>query len=726
MKTFSVLAVIAALSAPLCPAGDTRSWLLSEFSQFEKSVLKNISLRSDGRMTLAPVHVERFDSSSAYLWAIRQDSKGNLYAGGGPGAKLYRIARDGAAKTLAEWEELEVHALAIDSRDQVFAATSPDGKVYRVGADGKATPFYSPKAKYIWAMSFSAAGDLYVATGDPGEVHRVAPDGQGAVFFKTGETHARSLALDRQGNLVVGTEPGGLVLRVSPSGEGFVLHQMPKREVTAVAAGPDGSIYAAAVGTRQAPGTLASPPPLPAPAPAQVQINVNPALPQRPAAPPPPTLSTGASAVTGGSEVYRILPDGEPRRVWSHAADLVYSIAFDAEGRPLLGTGNKGGIYRLDSDPLYTALLNAPPTQVTYLEAGQGGKIYAATGNAGKVYEIGPELEREGVIESETYDSGGFSYWGRLTFKGAAGAGRIAVSTRSGNLDRPQKNWSPWSPAIMSEGGSRVTSPAARFAQWKATLSREGTGAPPELHTVELAYLPKNVAPRITAIEATPSNYRFPAQSVSLAGARTLNLPAIGKTPSPPVSLDTSQSSMQYAKGYVGARWAAADDNGDTMIFKVEIRGARESEWKLLRDKVKEKQLSWDSTAFPDGEYRLRVTVSDLPSNPKETALSTVFEGEPFTIDNTPPRISALAATRAGGAILLKWKASDALTVIESAEYSLDGGDWMRVAPLGGVSDSKELEYELRLDGAAAGEHTIAVRVEDEKENQAAEKAVVR
>ncbi len=723
MRPLFVLAVTVVIASPLCQAGDTRSWLQSEFSEFEKSVLKNVSLRSDGRVTLAPKYTERFDSSSAYLWALQQDSKGNLYAGGGPGAKLYRIAPDGARRTLAEWEELEVHAIAIGAKDQVFAATSPDGKVYKIGADGKAGVFYSPKAKYIWAMAFNAAGDLFIATGDPGEVHRVKPDGKGAVLFKTDETHARSLAVDRSGNLIVGTEPGGLVLRVTPSGDGFVLHQMAKKEVTAVAVSPDGSVYASAVGTKQAPGTLP-----PAPVPAQVPINAPGAggIAPRPSPPPLPAFSPSSSAVTGGSEVYRIAPDGEPRRVWTHATDLVYSIAFDAAGRALLGTGNKGGIYRIDSDLLFTALLNAPPTQVTCLEAGLGGKLFAATGNAGKVYEIGPELEREGVIESETYDSGGFSYWGRLTFKGSPGGGGIAVASRSGNLDRPQKNWSPWSQAITSPEGSRVTSPAARFVQWKATLSREGAGAPPEIHAVELAYLPKNVAPRITAIEETPPNYRFPAQTASLSASRTLNLPPIGKQASPPLNLDGAQFSMQYAKGFTGARWSAADDNGDALVFKVEIRGVRESEWKLLRDKVKEKQLSWDSTAFPDGEYKLRVTVSDLPDNPKEAALSSQFEGEPFTIDNTPPKISTLTAARTAGKILVKWKAADALTVIETAEYSLDGGDWMRVAPVGGVSDSKELEYELTLDGVASGEHTIAVRVQDENENQATEKAVVR
>ncbi len=724
MRTFPVLAVTLAISAPLCHAGDTRSWLQSEFSQFEKSVLKNVSLRSDGRMTLAPKYTERFDSSSAYLWALKQDSKGNLYAGGGPGAKLYRIDRDGSKKTLAEWEELEVHAIGIDAKDNVFAATSPDGKVYKRGADGKTGVFYSPKTKYIWAMAFNAAGDLFIATGDPGEVHRVTPDGKGTVLFRTDETHARSLAVDRSGNLIVGTEPGGLVLRVTPLGEGFVLQQMSRKEVTAVAVGPDGSVYASAVGTKQTPGTL--PLPAPAPVPAQVQINAGPGMTPRPAAPPPPTFSAVSNAVAGGSEVYRIAPDGEPRRVWTHATDLVYSIAFDAVGRALLGTGNKGAIYRIDTSPLFTVLLNAPPTQVTCLEAGLDGKLYAATGNAGKVYEIGPELEREGVIESETYDSGGFSYWGRMTFKGAPGGGRIAVSTRSGNLDRPQKNWSPWSQPITSPEGARVASPAARFAQWKATLSREGAGAPPEIHAVELAYLPKNVAPHITAIEETPANFRFPAASSSLSSQRTLNLPPIGKPATPQLSLDSSQSSMQFSKGFIGARWAASDDNGDTLVFKVEVRGVRETEWKLLRDKVKERQLSWDSTAFPDGEYKLRVTVSDLPGNPKESALSTDFEGEPFTIDNTPPKITGLTAARTGGALGVKWRASDEFTVIEAAEYSLDGGDWMRVAPVGGVSDSKEHEYQLRLEGIAAGEHTIAVRVQDENENQAAEKTVVR
>jgi hypothetical protein len=157
---------------------------------------------------------------------------------------------------------------------------------------------------------------------------------------------------------------------------------------------------------------------------------------------------------------------------------------------------------------------------------------------------------------------------------------------------------------------------------------------------------------------------------------------------------------MQYAKGFIGARWAATDDNGDSLIFTVEIRGVHETNWKLLKDKVKEKYWSWDSTAFPDGEYRLRVTASDLPGNPPAEALSTSMVSDPFLIDNTPPRIASLAASASGGKLHATWSAADALSDIKKAEYSLDGGDWTLVAPVTGLSDSHEVG--LRSD---AGPH---------------------
>src|SRR5689334_4533139 len=113
----------------LVHAGQTRTWTETEFADFEKGISHNLSLRSDGLLTLAPRFRELYDTSSSYLWTLARDSKGNLYAGGGPGAKVYRLTPKGDKKLLAELEGLEVHALAVDKSDRLYAATSPDGKV---------------------------------------------------------------------------------------------------------------------------------------------------------------------------------------------------------------------------------------------------------------------------------------------------------------------------------------------------------------------------------------------------------------------------------------------------------------------------------------------------------------------------------------------------------------------------------------------------------------------
>jgi sugar lactone lactonase YvrE len=643
---------------------------------------------------------------------------------------------------VAEVDALEIHAIAVDSKDRVYFGTAPDGKVYRIAGNGKPEVFYDPKAKYIWALAFNRQGDLLVATGGlpngQGEIHKVSPDGKGSVFFKTDETHVRSMAIDANDNLIAGTEPGGLVLRVSPAGEGFVLYQMSKKEVTAVAVAPNGAIYAAAVGSKQGGPAVSLPAPSAPPAPAtggSITVNVTGGVPatQRPALPPP--ASIGSAGVSGGSEVYCIEPKGNPRRVWSHAQDVVYAIAFDAQGRVLLGAGNKGSLYRIESPTQYTALLTLPVTQITAFQSGPGGRLYAATGNTGKVYEIGPEVEHEGSIESDVFDSSMYTLWGRLSFEAHLYGGQIAIATRSGNLDQPQKNWSAWSAPITSPKGGRVTSPAARFVQWKAMLTADSSGHSPELESVDVAYLSKNIEPRVDQIEITPANYRFPAPVLNLSAApsgpaQNLNLPALGRRstpafPMPPAENTTNTPGMQFAKGHLGARWLASDPNGDTLLFTVEIKGENETEWKPLKDKLTEKYLSWDSTAFPDGDYRLRVTVSDAPSNPPAEALTAQLVSAPFTIDNTPPKISNLTATRGGGKLAIRWHAADLLSNLGKSEYSLDGGDWTVVEPVTRLSDSPTLDYELTLD-AAAGEHTIAVRVVDDNDNLAVDKVVVK
>jgi hypothetical protein len=207
-----------------------------------------------------------------------------------------------------------------------------------------------------------------------------------------------------------------------------------------------------------------------------------------------------------------------------------------------------------------------------------------------------------------------------------------------------------------------------------------------------------------------------------------LNLPPIGHNARPPASGTgpDSGASMQYAKGYIGARWSASDENGDDLIYTVQIRGEKESEWKPLKDKLTEKRLGWDSTAFPDGEYRIRVIASDSPDNSPDRTLTGELVSDVFVIDNTPPVISGVSSETKVNQITVHWTATDALSVISKAEYSVNGGDWTLIDPVTKLSDSLEENYILTLNRATPGEQTIAVRVADDCDNQAVAKVVVK
>src|ERR1700687_4850334 len=227
------------------------------------------------------------------------------------------------------------------------ASTPPDAKGYRTeepkAASAKAgaksswsaTPYFDPGSKYIWDIVLDHAGALYVATGDHGEIYKVSANGQHSLFFKSDEVHIRVLALDPKGNLIAGSDGSGLVYRIAPNGEAFVLYSAPKKEITALAIDGAGNIYAAAAGEKRPGGTppgMSIPLATPAQNPPAPGGNLN--ITAAPTTPLLPFPAPGLRA-TGGSEIYRIAPDGAPARLWSSREDLVYALGFDQHGRLL-------------------------------------------------------------------------------------------------------------------------------------------------------------------------------------------------------------------------------------------------------------------------------------------------------------------------------------------------------------------------------------------------------
>lgn len=711
--------VVLAAAPSLLLAVDVHVWEQSDASDFSRATTKRIAIRTDGRLTLSPEFKELDSTTVPYLWAIAQDSKGTVYyAGGAPTgatAQVFALPSGGKPHVFAELSGLEIHALAVDSQDRLYAAVLPDAKIYRFDHSGKSTLFFDPHAKYIWSMAFDRTGNLFVATGDAGLIYKVAPDGNGVQFANTDETHARSMIIDSDGNLIVGTEPGGLVIRISPQGKQFVLFQTAKREITAVAE-RNGMIYAAAVGSK--PAVVTGPPPvLPSTPPA-----VNPAGTQRVAtsrpSPAPPVGSLSAS-VTGGSDVYRIEKDGFAEKIWESSSEIVYALAFDEAGRPLLGTGNKGIVYRVDSPQFSTQIVTAPPTQVTAFLQRKNGQILAATGNVGNVYAIGPGLENTGTLESDVLDANEFSYWGKIHVTYKPNNGEISLEARSGNLNNPEHDWSPWTAVPVATLGGQIAAPPARFLQYRLTLHRSSDNRSPEVSLLDIPYLPKNIAPQVDQIEIGPYNYRqSPTSSllertVAASGAPTsITLPAVGqhRTSTASTGIESAASAtLQYSKGFVTLRWSAHDDNHDSLLFTVELRGKNETVWRTLKRDLQDTHYPIDTTAFPDGEYVARITATDAPGNPPSEALSSSLESDPFTIDNTPPELMDVRAR--GGEIA--FTAKDALSWLDKAEFSVNGGDWELLQPVNRVTDSQTLTYIVK---ASAGS-IVSVRVFDENDN---------
>ena len=755
-----LIAAALALALPSF-AEHTRWWRQTTFEEFDKGTAKGVALRSDGKMFLAPKFSEFADADLAYVLQIRADAKGSLYAAGGSNAKVLRIDATGKSTSVFDSTELAAQAIALDSAGNLFVGTSPDGKVYKVTSAGQSSVFFDPKTKYIWDLAVDKDGTVYVATGDTGKIFSVAPDGKGQVFYSSDETHIRSLALDASGNLLAGTEPSGRVLRIPKAAanrRAFVLYETSKKEITSLLPDASGNLYVAAVGEKTPPNAQPRPGTPDATAAANFVISLGNAGQQAGVAtvqtPIQPVPFTPLPTVNSSS-VYRIASDGSPEELWSARDDVVYSMGLLPGGKLLLGTGNDGAVLELDGNHIFSKMAKAISRQVTAIATGAGGKLFLAGANPGKIFTLGPETESEGTYESQPFDAHIFSHWGRTVWFGenagagnGAGAARIAIYARSGNTSDPDSNWSDWSGPYTNPAGDKLDCPAARFVQWKAVLRGTGGGPAPAIDWFSIAYLPKNIAPQITAIAVQDPGVRVQGIAMSPASPGPQTSVQLRMPQPPPTSSSTNSAFMVTSisslgptgssthfdpvpqgfaqKGYQSVLWTADDANDDQMEFAVYFRGENESAWKLLKDKLDTKFYSWDTTSMPDGAYYLKIVASDAPSNPSGDGLSSERESDRFVVDNTPPAIQQLTADSASAGVRVRFAASAGASFITRAQYSLDAGDWTLVFPAGGLSDSPRENYDFQLPKVSPGEHTVTVRVYDQYENVSSAKTTVR
>ena len=740
MRAFgpAVIAVIVAVAAVSLHASSPKFFQAATQAEFLRGDLQNLSVDNRGQLTLGLATELIYETAAPFLWSLVPGPDGALFIGTGNEGRVFKVDAQGKGTPFFDAAELEAHALAAGPDGSLFVASSPDGTIYKVDRNGAAQPFFDPDDRYIWALTLDPKGNLYAATGDRGVIYKISPDGKGARFYQAKAMHATALAFDKAGNLLVGTESPGRVLRIDPDGKAFVLLDSPFQEIRSLRFDDKGNLYAAAVSGREGGGA----PPAP-----RIDDRSNDPSGNESSRAPVATVtaevtsisivdvSSGGGTSASGREdrrapkgaIYRITPDGLWDQLWESRDDSPYDLVFDVQGRLIVGTGNKGKIYRLEGDPLQPTLLaGAAAQQVTALYKDPKGRLYFATANPGKIFRLDSERATRGTYESEPRDARTVATWGALSWRGTVPAGgRVEVFTRSGNTDTPDDTWSPWSPAHTVAEGSPVTSPKARFLQWRVALT--GTNESPVLTSVTAAYLQRNLRPQVRSLTVHPPGIVFQKPfsngEPDLAGFgnqttpdRTLTNAAMnaqqGASGSPPLGRRT------YQKGLQTIIWRADDDNEDDLAYEVRYRREGETTWKVLRRDLTESVLVWDTTTVPNGTYFAKVVASDSPSNAAGTASIGELDSVAFEIDNTAPSIAVRSTRFEGGRSLVSFDVSDDHSPVQRVECSQDGLQWRPIFPADGIADSKTEHYELTLDGPL-GPLGLSIRASDAMNNVA-------
>ena len=660
----------------------TQIWEQQRQKDFESGKPENVSLSSKGEVMLAPKLDTFFeDTKEIYVWCLAEDSKGNIYAGTGNGGKIYQITPDGLSSLFYDSPEVAILALAIDASDNIYAGTAPDGLIYKLtDSSTPPTTILSSEEKYVWAMTFDDVGNLYAATGTSGKIYKITPDGQSTVLFDSDERNVSSM-LYHEGRLYAGSDGKGTIYSVkTEDGTAAVIYQTGQKEVRRLVMGAEGVIYAGTV-TTAAPQPGRSQPP-----------------------PPGPPVPSGRNGEEKKSRVYKIQTDGMVSVMWEVPEPLVLSMISDSEGGLYIGTGDSGKIYSVNTDGDSILKGKCEASQIVAIHrTANSNRLLLATGNPGKIFELKSDYRAEGTIESKAHDTKVVSRWGKLAWEGVTPEGTtISFVTRTGNTEKPDSTWNDWSEELTSAEGSQISSPAARYIQWRAKLTTSEVSATPVLKKVTVASVQSNTEPRFTSVEVRRGD--APESSGPPEGVRRPRESRASSNPSP------GGDSTKYT-----ASWKVKDDNNDTLQFNVYYKGIDETNWKLLKKELKQTSHAWDSTSMSDGRYVIKISATDKLSNPPNFAKAAEKISDPFDVDNGQPVVTDITATaNEDQTYRISCTAADTSSLIQKAVYKIDNDEeWQVIFPDDGIFDSKRETLLLQTNALPAGEHTITIRVTD-------------
>ncbi len=659
----------------------------SLLQQLDHIEFENVSIHSQGTVTLAPALATKALDDAAAVWQTASDHNGNVYVATGNQGRLYRL-RSSSIVHRSSLPELvfgsgsgEILALTADSSGTVYFGTTPDGKVYRIRPGGKPELLCSTGESYVYCIlaaplstSTSTSTSIYAATGEHGKLLRITPAGKATEILTARQAHLTALTWRVPGKeLLVGTSPDGIVYRLTFAAgadrpDVSVLYDTPLNEVRAIAADTAGRVY----------------------------IGAN--------------ADDGTDSDSTRAGVFFIDRFGVRRWFWPAPDSMVFGLALiplsastsASSSGLLVATGNKGMVYELDTLGHVSVRYRLKETQALCLTPLKSG-LRLGTGNPGKLYEAGSAYADSGYITSAPHDCANPALFGTLSFRANVPAGTgLAFETRSGNSEKPDSTWSQWSAAAPA-----ITSPSRRFIQWRCRFRTSFPNLTPELQRIDVYFRSANLAPVIKKLD-------IPAPSLEDA-KKGVNKPSRQVT------------------------WEATDLDSDSLSFELFFRVENDATWQRVGREITDSRFDLDTRALPDGWYELKLVASDRPTEPAGAALTTEQVSRPFLVDNTAPVITGPVCSVPHSSTLtppssllsrVSFSAQDALSPIAAARVSVNAGDWITLEPEDHVFDSSTESFsaDVRLPSSVLGlpSFVVSVWVADAQGNVAAARTTAR
>src|SRR6185295_11012357 len=159
------------------------------------------------------------------------------------------------------------------------------------------------------------------------------------VVFNTEQPLVWSAVADSKGNVYLGTGHDGKIYKVDPTGKGAMLVDLSELDVLALAVDSKDVLYA---------GTAPD------------------------------------------GKVYKI-ENGSAKEFFDPKTKYIWSLIFDRQGRLIVGTGDKGVIYRVTPDGKGSSFYDTDETHIISMAIDREGNLIAGGDPKGYVYRITPE-----------------------------------------------------------------------------------------------------------------------------------------------------------------------------------------------------------------------------------------------------------------------------------------------------------------------------------------------